>query len=146
GRQVRNLIQDDNFKFIFPDVNLTDDSSSIKKFALNHGGIYYAIGAMGSLTGMGGSLILLDGVIRYRADANSDTIRKNILDWYKSTLYTRLAPGGAIVFINTRWHQKELAGYLLENEAESWTHIDLPAISNDGQTLWPERDRKSTRL
>jgi predicted phage terminase large subunit-like protein len=78
-------------------------------------------------------------VLRNRADANSSTIRKNILDWYKSTLYTRLAPGGCIVFINTRWHQDDLAGYLLQHEPESWTHINMPAISDDGHSLWPER-------
>lgn len=139
GRQVRNIVEDDKFNYIFPDVKLSQDSASVKKFAVNKGGIYYAIGAGGSLTGKGGSLIILDDVIRNRADANSDTIRKNILDWYKSTLYTRLAPGGAIVFINTRWHQNDLAGYLLETEGDEWVHINMPAISDDGHSLWPER-------
>jgi len=139
GRQVRNIVEDDKFRFIFPNVKLSQDSASVKKFATNLGGIYYAIGAMGSLTGKGADLIICDDILRNRADANSDTIRKNILDWYKSTLYTRLAPGGAIVFINTRWHQNDLAGYLLENEGDSWTHINMPAISDDGHSLWPER-------
>lgn len=139
GRQVRNIVQDEKFGFVFPNVKLADDSASVKKFAVNQGGIYYAIGAGGSLTGKGGSLIILDDVIRNRADANSDTIRKNILDWYKSTLYTRLAPGGSIVFINTRWHADDLAGHLLKNEPELWTHLNMPAISDDGHSLWPER-------
>lgn len=139
GRQVRNIVQDEKFGFVFPNVKLADDSASVKKFAVSQGGIYYAIGAGGSLTGKGGSLIILDDVIRNRADANSDTIRKNILDWYKSTLYTRLAPGGSIVFINTRWHESDLAGHLLKSEPELWTHLNMPAISDDGHSLWPER-------
>lgn len=139
GRQVRNIVQDEKFRFVFPNVKLADDSASVKKFAVSQGGIYYAIGAGGSLTGKGGSLIILDDVIRNRADANSDTIRKNILDWYKSTLYTRLAPGGSIVFINTRWHESDLAGHLLKSEPELWTHLNMPAISDDGHSLWPER-------
>jgi predicted phage terminase large subunit-like protein len=60
--------------------------------------------------------------------------------------YTRLQPGGAIVLIQTRWHEDDLAGRLLNNPNEKWNVLSLPAIAEVeepfrrvGDPLWPER-------
>jgi predicted phage terminase large subunit-like protein len=93
--------------------------------------------------------VVIDDPIRSREDADSELIREKTWDWYKSDLYTRLKPGGRIVLIQTRWHEDDLAGRLLEDMAtggDQWEVISLPAIAeaNDplgrsvGQALWPE--------
>jgi hypothetical protein len=58
-------------------------------------------------------------------------IRRKMRDWYTSTAYTRLMPGGRVVVIQTRWHEDDLAGWLLrEHGHEGWDVLDLPALSD----------------
>lgn len=83
--------------------------------------------------------IIIDDIHKNRQEANSDLIRSNVIDWYKSTLYTRLSPSGSIVILQTRWHENDLTGYLLEKEPDDWTVIQIPAISDENKSYWPER-------
>lgn len=47
---------------------------------------------------------------------------------------------GGLVSHNTRWHEDDLAGWLqAEHAHEGWTILDLPAINDDGEALWPEQ-------
>lgn len=151
GRKVKNQIEDPTFQAIFPGVGLADDSRSAKRFTVNneiggyeHGlkqkGAYYAVGVGGPLTGRGAHLLLIDDPVKNREDAESEIIRKKTKDWYTSTAYTRLMPGGRIVIIQTRWHEDDLAGWLqLEHEHEGWVVLNLPAVSKQGEALWPEQ-------
>src|ERR1019366_7231020 len=57
------------------------------------------------------------------------------------------APGGALVLIQTRWHEDDLPGRLLREHAdENWEVISMPAVAEvddefrkAGEALWPER-------
>lgn len=151
GRKVKNQIEDESFKAIFPGVSLADDSKSAKRFHINGNlggyehstaqrGAFYAVGVGGPLTGRGAHLLLIDDPVKNREDAESEVIRKKTKDWYTSTAYTRLMPGGRVVLIQTRWHEDDLSGWLqTEHGHEEWTVLDLPAISDDGEALWPEQ-------
>lgn len=151
GRKVKNQIEDPLFQAIFPGVGLADDSKSAKRFhvegavggletALNQKGAYYAVGVGGPLTGRGAHLLLIDDPVKNREEAESEVIRKKTKDWYTSTAYTRLMPGGRIVVIQTRWHEDDLAGWLqAEHEHEGWVVLNLPAISDAGEALWSEQ-------
>lgn len=151
GRKVKNQIEDDGFKAIFPGVGLADDSKSAKRFhiegelggiehATSQRGAFYAVGVGGPLTGRGAHLLLIDDPVKNREDAESELIRKKTKDWYTSTAYTRLMPGGRVVVIQTRWHEDDLSGWLqTEHGHEGWVVLDLPAISDDGKALWPEQ-------
>lgn len=117
GRKVKNQLEDPIFQEIFPGVALADDSKSAKRFhisketagtwnkeggyehATTQRGAYYAVGVGGPLTGRGAHLLLIDDPVRNREDAESEVIRKKTKDWYTSTAYTRLMPGGKIVII-----------------------------------------------
>lgn len=138
GRKVRNQLVDPQFQAIFPGVTVRDDSSSAKRFNTPQGGVYYGVGIGGPVTGRGAHLLLIDDPVKNREEADSETIRRKHKDWYTSTAYTRLMPGGAIVVIQTRWHEDDLAGWLLaEHSHENWDVLELPAIG-DGKALWPE--------
>lgn len=151
GRKVKNQIEDGAFREIFPGVGLADDSKSAKRFHIegSHGGYehattqrgaFYAVGVGGPLTGRGAHLLLIDDPVKNREDAESEVMRKKTKDWYTSTAYTRLMPGGRIVVIQTRWHEDDLAGWLQsEHDHEGWTVLDLPAINDNGEALWPEQ-------
>lgn len=151
GRKVKNQIDSDEFRAIFPGVGLADDSKSSKRFHIegNMGGVehltkqrgaFYGVGVGGPLTGRGAHLLLIDDPVKNREDAESEVIRKKTKDWYTSTAYTRLMPGGRIVVIQTRWHEDDLSGWLLEqHKQEGWVVLNLPAIDDDGNALWPEQ-------
>ncbi len=151
GRKVKNQIEDGGYQAVFPGVGLAGDSKSAKRFHIegSHGGYehattqrgaFYAVGVGGPLTGRGAHLLLIDDPIKNREDAESELIRKKIRDWYTSTAYTRLMPGGRIVIIQTRWHEDDLSGWLqAEHSHEDWTILNLPAIDDEGAALWPEQ-------
>lgn len=99
---------------------------------------------------MGGNILIVDDPFKDRAEADSPTIRRKVWEWYTSTLYTRLTPVGGILVINTRWHQDDLSGRLLESarmgEGDQWKLINFPAIAETdedyrktGEALHPER-------
>lgn len=152
GRKVKNQISDPTFQAVFPGVTLADDSRSSKRFvvngsdaggyehALKQKGAYYAVGVGGPLTGRGAHLLLIDDPVKNREDAESEVMRRKVKEWYTSTAYTRLMPGGRIVVIQTRWHEDDLTGWLLEEHGhEEWTVLNLPAIDEAGKALWPEQ-------
>ncbi|WP_460928772.1 phage terminase large subunit [Shinella zoogloeoides] len=151
GRKVKNQIEDPAYQAIFPGVGLADDSKSAKRFHIegqpggyehstSQRGAFYAVGVGGPLTGRGAHLLLIDDPVKNREDAESEVIRKKTKDWYTSTAYTRLMPGGRIVIIQTRWHEDDLSGWLqAEHKHEGWVVLDLPAIDDAGDALWPEQ-------
>lgn len=141
GRKVRNHMASGEYQAVFGrHAALADDSQSAKRLATVAGGAYYAVGVGGPVTGRGAHLLLIDDPIKGREDADSELQRRKIKDWYTSTAYTRLMPGGRIVLIQTRWHEDDLAGWLLsEHSQEGWVVLNLPAISADGSALWPEQ-------
>lgn len=151
GRKVKNQIEDASFQAVFPGVGLADDSKSAKRFHIegNAGGIehattqrgaFYAVGVGGPLTGRGAHLLLIDDPVKNREDADSEVMRRKTKDWYTSTAYTRLMPGGRIVIIQTRWHEDDLSGWLqAEHKHEGWVVLNLPAINDNDEPLWPEQ-------
>jgi predicted phage terminase large subunit-like protein len=104
----------------------------------NYGGAYVAAGVGTAVTGRGAHIALIDDPFKDREEADSERRRDLVWDWYRSTLFTRLMPGGAIVLIQTRWHEDDLAGRLLEAEGDQWEVLELSAIDAAGNALWPE--------
>ena len=147
GRQVRNLFADPIYQNIFRAARLSEDSAAIHRFATTRGGSYLAVGRGGSITGRGANLLIIDDPIKDHEEAHSETVRRDVYDFFTSVAYTRLAPGGKIVLIQTRWHEDDLAGLLLRGQGgERWELLSLPAIAElddeyrkEGEPLWPER-------
>lgn len=148
GRKVRNQIMDPTFSEIFPDVAVSPDSQSIKRFHTTQDGVYFAVGAGSAITGRGAHVLLIDDPIKGDKEADSEIERKNLIEWYKSVAYSRMMPGNsAIVIIATRWHEDDLIGWVTRETAhEGWEILNLPAIANDndplgraeGEALWDD--------
>lgn len=142
GRDVRNIVSSDEYANLFPAVSLAPDSRAANRWHTNQGGISVYVGVGGPITGRGAHVALIDDPFKNRQDADSETKRNSVWDWYTSTLRTRLMPGGAIVLILTRWHEDDLAGRLLAQNADQWRVVELPAIADEGKpterALWPE--------
>lgn len=143
GRQVRNLIKDKRCQEVFPGLSLAEDSEAKDLFNTNEDGTYLATGVDGSVTGSGANLAIIDDPVKGRKEADSEVMRDTAWDWYQGDLYTRLMPGAAIVICQTRWHEDDLSGRILENEGRKeeggeWDVLELPALHPERGALWPE--------
>lgn len=142
GRKIRNQLKDELYQVLFPGTALAEDSQAANKFSTSAGGAYFGVGIGGSATGRGAHLLLIDDPIKDRAEAESELMRQRAKDWYTSVAYTRLMPNGAIIVIQTRWHEDDLAGWLIkEHSHEGWEVMNLPAILHEDTNptaLWPE--------
>lgn len=117
-------------------VLLAPGSRSLNEWRTMEGGGLLAGGVGGPLTGHGVNIGLIDDPVKNRLEAESAAKRQAIEDWAHDVLTTRVEPGGSIFCFMTRWHPDDLSGLLLR---EGFEHIHLPAISDDGRPLWPER-------
>ncbi len=141
GRDVRNIVAEPEFGALFA-MRLAIDSRAANRWHTTGGGMYVAAGVGTAITGRGAHLLLIDDPFKDRKEADSESQRQDVWDWYTSTAYTRLMPGGAIVVINTRWHDDDLSGRLLEqakNGGDRWEVVSLPAIDEKGNALWSDR-------
>ena len=144
GRDVRNCIAGPEYRNLFPDTQLAEDSSAKDRWHTKQGGGYVATGVGGQLYGKGGGAIVDDPFGSW-ADAQSELKRESVWEWYRGTLYNRIRPGRPIIVIQHRMHEEDLAGRLLAQQAcggDKWEVVNLPADLNDPP--WPERyDRKA---
>lgn len=144
GRIVRNCVASQEFQRIFPETRLAEDSQAKGSWNTNRGGSYYAVGVGGQLFGRGGGAIIDDPFGSW-ADAQSETLRENVWEWYTGTLYNRIRPGKPIIVIQHRMHEDDLVGRLLQQQAaggDIWEVVELPALLDDPP--WPERyDREA---
>jgi len=126
GRAVRDTITQHGKAL---GLRIRDDLAAQHEWQLDgHEGGVYTAGIGGALTGRPVDLLIIDDPIKDRADADSPTIRQNVIDWWTDTGSTRLAPGAPVVLIQTRWHPDDLAGWLLSQEdAHRWKLISIPA-------------------
>lgn len=146
GRRVRNLVIEHSNTLGF---RLADDSQAAGRWDTDAGGEYFAAGVRGPITGRRADLALIDDPVKSREEADSETIRERVKDWWRNDLYTRLKPGGRVIVIQTRWHESDLGGWLLDEASrggDKWDVLSLRAIAEDGdplgrklgEPLWPE--------
>lgn len=144
GRQTRDLIIDNEDLLT---ARIRSDASKVSDFKTEQGGAMFSVGLGGAITGRGAHVLLIDDYIKEIKEALSQTYRDYVWNWFSTTAYTRLEPGGTCIIIATRWHSDDLIGRILKAFPGQWTNIVLPAIAeqNDllgrepGQPLFEER-------
>ncbi len=130
---------------LFPFVSSRPKNSEAE-WETSMGGGLRAVGVGSGVTGFGADLIIIDDPVKSRAEAESQTYRDNLWDWFNDDLYTRLEPDGSIILIQTRWHEDDLAGRLLresqQDGGEHWEVVNLPALAEaaDGNAGIPASD------
>lgn len=137
GHDIRDILGSDPYHALFPDCKLNKDSRSKAKFRTTNGGMLYASGVEGSITGRGAHIGIIDDPIKDRKRAESKRTREETKKWFNSAFYTRLMQGGAIVIVLTRWHDDDLAGSLLRENPDAWEVLSFPAVAENGDALWP---------
>lgn len=159
GGKTRDKVDLPEYKVIFPFIRLKEDEKAKAKWGIEvfdpnlrkwkvTGGGYTAAGVGGAITGRGAKILLIDDPVKNSEEAESSVYREKVWDWFTSTAFTRLHPGGVCVIIMTRWHLDDLAGRLIADpEFKDMTKVvRLRAIATKdsthrkkGEALWPAR-------
>ena len=139
GRAIRNdiLTNSGAQQSLDLGLRLAPDSQAQASWELDsHRGGVYSVGIGGALTGRPVDVLIIDDPLKDRAQADSEAYRNRAWSWWTDVARTRLAPGAPVVLILTRWHQDDLAGRLLADDAaraaagepvEGWQVINIPA-------------------
>jgi len=146
GRKVKNLLDGDEYREIFPDTELAADAKASGRWSTSRGGMYYAVGVGSNLAGRGGDLVIIDDPHSEQTAMSANGF-EIAYDWYTGGPRQRLQPGGSIVLVQTRWSEKDLTGQLIKKMAQDpladqWEVVELPAIFHEGyeneKSCWPE--------
>jgi len=117
-------------------IELSKDANTASEWETAEGGGLRAVGAGGGVTGHGANLIIIDDPVKSREEANSETYREKIWDWFTDDIFTRLEPGGVMIIIMTRWHEDDLVGRILKSDfADDFEVINLAAEAEYGDPL-----------
>lgn len=146
GRRVRNIVRDDGSLL---GIKLDEKNAAVDRWALVSGGEYYGVGAGVGISGFRADLGVCDDLFGSREDAYSDTIRAKRVEWYRDDFGNRLKPNAKRILMNTRWHEEDIAGYVIGQIARGEVRgkvIDIKAIAEqndilgrrEGAWLWDE--------
>ncbi len=136
SRYIRDLMLDAAYTAVFSDTRLDPQSRSVENWNTVKGGGYLAAGVGTGITGRGAHILLLDDLVKDIEAADSPVIKDNTWEWYGSTAYTRLAPGGGVLGIMTWWSEDDWAGRIQEvmksGEGDVFEVVRYPAINEEG--------------
>lgn len=152
SRKVRdNILKSEELS-----VTLRDDVQQVAQFMTHMDGGLRAVGIGGPIYGRGADVFILDDYYKNPEEAFSEEHREKVYNWLISIAMSRLATGGSVLIIATRWDPDDLSGRLLSMPNSMWKEIKLPAIAFQpeefpyegyvdpigrlpGQALWPEK-------
>jgi predicted phage terminase large subunit-like protein len=132
ARDFRKLVNSDWYKRIFPAVRAASDTAEL--YSTVKGGFRLATSVGGTITGLGGNLIIIDDPLN-AADAMSAAERTKVNDFYSSALLSRLDNkiSGSIIIVMQRLHDQDLAGTVLRQG--TYKLLALPAIATSAQRV-----------
>ena len=161
SRGIRRTIrEDERYRALFPMVVLDEETQAVGRWQLRVAeekgrsrvaGGYRAVGVGGGLTGFGADILLIDDPVANADDANSEVVRESTWNWYATVARTRVMPGGGVLVVQTRWHDDDLSGRIIElmkqdANADQFKVVSYPALAEfdephrkAGQALHPER-------
>lgn len=136
SRKVKMIIEDPMYAKLFPALHPDKNNWSSEEWTLLEGGGYVAAGVGGGITGRGAHVLSIDDPVKSAEEADSPGVLEKIWDWYGATAYTRLAPGGGVLLIQTCWSDLDLAGRIQtamheDPEYDNFTIIKYPAVAEE---------------
>jgi hypothetical protein len=158
GNDCRALMHSPMYRRIFPHTRISPSKDTEAEIRTTAGGSRLTTSVGGTLTGRGGNLLIIDDPLKPQ-DAQSESARDSLKQWYSNTLLSRLdhKSEGSIIVVMQRLHPDDLVGHLLEEGG--WTHLNLPAIAETecsialgnhryhhrriGDLLHPERENEA---
>jgi len=158
GKDIQRIMEDRTYKNIFPDLKLSENlrhgylKNSTEFEIPDFRGSLVSIGVGGALTSRQIDKLIIDDIYKDSKEAWSPTVRASVWDWFTSVAETRLHNDSQILVVFTRWHEYDLAGRLLQDEADEWEIVSFPSIKigrptkkdprKNGEALWENRHSK----
>lgn len=154
SRLVRNYIDTNVFREVFPGVKLQEDLQRAEEFGIidtsGRTGGMVAVGIGGSVVGKGAHLILIDDPLKNRAEAESETLRNRAWNSITNDFMSRFndANRAAMIMMMQRYHTDDPIGRILNSsESKNWKRLSLPALAEEndllgrsqGDPLWSDR-------
>jgi len=128
---------------------LRTDTTAKKKWKTQDDGEFSATASGGSVTGFGAGIfgadrfsgaLIIDDPLKpddAKSDAKRNHINKRFPDTIKSRLNDRKVP---LILVMQRLHEDDPVGFLLGGGTElEFTHINMPAINEDGASKYDKR-------
>jgi predicted phage terminase large subunit-like protein len=145
SRRARNITAGPLYRNVFG-FGCSEDSKAAGSWENERGGEYFAAGMGSTIAGRRAKLGLIDDPIKSREEADNEGTRQKHWDWYLNDFFPRLLPGASQCIIQTRWHEDDLSGRILERESSQWTVLKLPMLSvtpdplnrTEGERLWAD--------
>jgi len=83
-------------------------------------------------------IIILDDITDQK-NSRTEHRRRELVNWYNSTITPMLEPNGQIISIGTRWHEADIHSYL--QSLSNYSSRTYKAIINEDnkRVLWPEQ-------
>lgn len=142
GGDVREIMNQAEYKLVFPDHGMRRGSEAKDLLITNVGGKMAFVGVGGSGTGKPADIFFVDDPFKNDEDAQSALYREKVWKWFNSTAMTRCHKDSAIIVVHTRWHEDDLIGRLCDPDhperdkkykgiSDRWTYYNLPAIVQD---------------
>jgi predicted phage terminase large subunit-like protein len=136
SRRIRETLRDSVYQAMFSETRLSEENQAAEAWRTTAGGGYVAAGVGTGITGKGAHVFVVDDPVKDMEAADSQTIREGAWEWWTSTAYTRIAPGGGVLGIQTRWNDDDWAGRILvamsTGEGEHYEVCSYPAINEEG--------------
>jgi predicted phage terminase large subunit-like protein len=132
GRRARDVMTEHGERVF--GVRVRGDSSAADHWELArpHRGVLHTTGSTGG-TGHPAEVVVIDDPVKGREEAESVAFQEKTVEWYTGSIRTR-RPKGQVV-VQTRWHEKDLSGWILENEPDEWRVIRLPALAEEDDPI-----------
>lgn len=152
---IRNTLASDWYRSVVRSdwgatVQMRGDSAGGRQdyFHTSHLGSVKAVGTGGGITGFGagklrpefGGCILIDDPLKAQ-DARSPAQRQSAIAYIENTLKSRRnRTDTPVVLIMQRLHPQDPAGFLLAEERDQWTVIQIPALDQvTEKSIWEDR-------
>jgi predicted phage terminase large subunit-like protein len=126
ANDFRRLVNDPLYRATFPAMRLERETD--REIVTTKRGKRIATSIDGTLTGLGGNLVIIDDPLKL-GDAMSETVLARVIEWYRGTLLSRGDDKSktCIVVVMQRVHENDLVGYL--QEQGGFEVLNLPAIA-----------------
>ncbi|HRJ40437.1 MAG TPA: terminase family protein [Caldilineaceae bacterium] len=142
SRAARDVVESAEYARLF-ESRTRQDSRAVQYWSLaGRRGSMLAVGVGGPVTGQGALLGIIDDPFENWEQAQSQTYRDRVWEWWQGTFRTRIWEDGAVVLIMTRWHEDDLAGRLLQDQPGRWQVLRLPALAESQA----ERDENNRHM
>lgn len=150
--KAKELINSTEYQELFPIPLKTDSKARGRWNVVNNGvsiGGCYATSTLGQVTGFRAGhmapgfqgCIIIDDPLK-PVDSLSKVKRDAVNNAFINTVQSRKAdPDTPVIVIMQRLADEDLTGFLLAGgDGKEWDHVCIPAIGDDGDSYWPDKE------